>query len=135
MVRLRWFADFAKLERLAIRREYRGGSGLMMLGRHSFQHAAQKGYRRLMGHAQPRLVPFWKRYFHGRERPDRKRFCFSDYDYCELEFDLQPPADAITIDSDPFVLLRPEGAWDVPGVLDRFAGPATRSPARSAGQA
>ena len=33
VVRLRWFADFAKLERLAIRREYRGGGGLMMLGR------------------------------------------------------------------------------------------------------
>lgn len=124
VVRLRWFADFAKLERLAIRREYRGGPGLMMLARASFEHAALKGYRRLMGHAQLRLAPFWKRYFNGRERTGRGRFCFSDYDYVELEFDLDPPANAITIDSDPFVLLRPEGAWDEPGVLDRFAVPA-----------
>jgi predicted GNAT family N-acyltransferase len=123
VVRLRWFADFAKLERLSIRREYRGGPGLMMLAQSSFQHAAKKGYRRLMGHAQLRLAPFWKRYFNGRERPGRERFCFSDYDYVELEFDLTPPPNAITIDADPFVLLRPEGAWDEPGVLDRYAVP------------
>ncbi len=119
VVRLRWFAGFAKLERLAIRAEYRGGSGLLMLSRAAFRHAERKGYRCLMGHAQMRVVPFWRRYFHGRVRPGRPSFSFSDYDYVELEFDLEPPADAITIDSDPFVLLRPEGDWDHPGVLDK----------------
>ena len=75
----------------------------------------------MMGHAQLRLAPFWKRSFGWRERAGRGRFCFSDYDYVEMELDVTPPADAITIDADPFVLLRPEGAWDQPGVLDRFA--------------
>jgi predicted GNAT family N-acyltransferase len=121
VVRLRWFADFAKLERLAIRAEYRGGGGLMMLSRAAFQLAELKGYRRLMGHAQARLVPFWRRYFHGRVRPGRKPFVFSDFDYVEMEFDLKPPCEAISIDSDPLVLLRPEGEWDRPGVLDRSA--------------
>lgn len=37
VVRLRWFADFAKLERLAIRAEYRGGGGLMMLSKAAFR--------------------------------------------------------------------------------------------------
>ena len=119
VVRLRWFSGFVKLERLAIRAEFRGGAGLMMLSRAAFDHAERKGYRRLMGHAQSRLVPFWKRYFHGRLRAGRRSFAFSDYDYVEMEFDLQPPPDAITIDSDPMVLLRPEGEWDRPGVLDR----------------
>jgi predicted GNAT family N-acyltransferase len=121
VVRLRWFAGFAKLERLAIRAEYRGGSGLMMLSRAAFRHAERKGYSRLMGHAQPRLVPYWKRYFHGRVRAGRPPFSFSDYDYVEMEFDLSPPTDAISIDSDPLVLLRPEGEWDRTGVLDRSA--------------
>jgi hypothetical protein len=119
VVRLRWFAGFAKLERLAIRPEHRGAGGLMLLSRAAFDHARRKGYRVLMGHAQPRLVAFWRRYFNGRVRPGRPAFSFSDYDYVEMEFDLEPIADAIGIDSDPMVLLRPEGEWDRPGILDR----------------
>jgi predicted GNAT family N-acyltransferase len=121
VLRMRWFADFAKLERLAIRKEYRGGSGLMMLARSAFDLAEAKGYRTLMGHAQMRLTPFWKRYFGGWVRPGRPAFSFSDYDYVEMEFALNPPKDAVSIDADPFVLLRPEGEWDHPGVLDRSA--------------
>ena len=44
---------------------------------------------------------------------------FSGHGYTELEFRLTPPADAIGIDADPMVLLRPEGEWDRPGVLER----------------
>ena len=121
VVRLRWFADFAKLERLAIRAEYRGGAGLLMLAREAFALSERKGYRRLMGHAQQRVIPFWKRYFKGRVRENREKFFFSDHDYTELEFDLHPPANAITIDSDPLVLIRPEGEWDRPGILDHSA--------------
>ena len=129
VVRLRWFAEFAKLERLAIRKEHRGGPGLMMLARAAFSHARRKGYRRLMGHAQPRLVAFWRRSFDGWVRPGRPGFSFSGHEYVEMEFALEPVADAITIDSDPFVLLRPEGDWDRPGVLDRSAAPyETQSP-------
>ncbi len=121
VLRMRWFAGFAKLERLAIRKEYRGGSGLMMLARAAFDLAEAKGYRTLMGHAQTRLTPFWKRYFGGWVRPGRPSFSFSDYDYVEMEFALNPAKDAVSIDADPFVLLRPEGEWDHPGVLDRSA--------------
>jgi predicted GNAT family N-acyltransferase len=122
VVRLRWFSDFAKLERLAVRPEYRGGPALLVLARAAVAHAERKGYRRLMGHVQSRVIPFWQRYFKGAHaRPDRQRFSFSDYDYLEMELELQPPADAISIDSDPMVLIRPEGEWDRPGVLDYSA--------------
>jgi predicted GNAT family N-acyltransferase len=121
VVRLRWFAGFAKLERLAIRQEYRGGPGLLMLAREAFALSARKGYSRLMGHAQQRVIPFWRRYFNGRLRADRPQFSFSDHAYTELEFDLTPPANAITIDSDPLMLIRPEGEWDRPGILDHSA--------------
>lgn len=119
VVRLRWFADFAKFERLAIRKEYRGGPGLIMLTRAAVDLAERKGYRRLMGHAQLRVAPFWKRHFNGRVRDGRHPFSFSDFDYVELELDLKPRSDAITIDTEPLVLLRPEGEWDRPGVIDR----------------
>jgi predicted GNAT family N-acyltransferase len=122
VVRMRWFGGFAKMERLAIRKGHRGGPALLMLSRAAFELAARKGYRKLMGHAQVRGEAFWKRYFKGRPRAGRARFAFSDYDYVEMEFDLAPRADAIGLDSDPFVLLRPEGEWDRPGVLEARAG-------------
>jgi hypothetical protein len=37
----------------------------------------------------------------------------------EVEADLHPPADALHVDSDPMVLIRPEGEWDRIGVLER----------------
>jgi len=121
VVRLRWFSQFVKLERLSIRPEYRGGPGLLMLAREAVAFAERKGYRLLMGHVQSRVIPFWRRYFKARIRENRTRFFFSDFDYVEMEFDLHPPADAISIDTDPLVLIRPEGEWDRPGVLDRSA--------------
>jgi len=121
VVRLRWFSDFAKLERLAIREEFRGGPGLLMLVREAIALAERKGYRRMMGHVQMRVIPFWRRYFKGRMRENRPTFFFSDHDYVEMEMEIQPPSDAISIDSDPLVLIRPEGEWDRLGVLDLSA--------------
>ena len=45
----------------------------------------------------------------------------SDHDYVEMIVEGVPPPDALTLDSDPLVLLRPEGAWDEAGVLDTSA--------------
>ena len=38
---------------------------------------------------------------------------------------------AITLDSDPYVIIRPEGDWDRPGVLDMSAGRPVSSPLRT----
>jgi predicted GNAT family N-acyltransferase len=121
VVRLRWFGEFAKLERLAVRREHRGGSGLLLLCRAAFELAARKGYRKLIGHAQVRGEPFWRRYFDGRPRAGRPGFAFSGYRYVEMEFDLPLHPQAVGLAAPPMVLLRPEGDWDRPGVLEASA--------------
>jgi predicted GNAT family N-acyltransferase len=121
VVRLRWFGDFAKLERLAVRKEHRGGPGLLMLTRAAFELAQRKGYRKLIGHAQVRGEAFWKRYFKGRPRAGRPVFYFSGYAYLEMEFDLAARTDAVGLSSPPLTLLRPEGDWDRPGVLEKAA--------------
>jgi len=121
VLRLRWFADFCKLERVAVRREERGRAATMALIRGAVDLAEQKGYRLIIGHAQERLVPFWKRQFGFSPRADRPSFAFSDHSYVEMERELNPPTGALSLDSDPMVLVRPEGAWDRPGVLDRSA--------------
>lgn len=118
VVRLRWFGEFAKLERLAVRKEHRGGPGLLTLCNAAFDLAARKGYAKLIGHAQVRGEAFWKRYFKGRPRAGRPRFHFSQYQYLEMEFDLAAHPKKVGLASPAMVLLRPEGAWDQPGVLE-----------------
>lgn len=126
VVRLRWFADFAKLERLTVMPHCRGGAVPRALLDAAFELAAKKGYRKIMGHTQVRLAPVLMRLGKVKVRAGRKRFTFSDHEYVETIRELTPPDDAVTIDSDPLVVLRPEGAWDRPGVLDRsVARPAT----------
>jgi predicted GNAT family N-acyltransferase len=120
-VRVRWFCDFAKLERLTVMPSCRGGTVPRALLEAAFELAAQKGYRRIMGHTQVRLAPVLKRFGQVRVREGRASFRFSDHEYVETIRELTPPADAISIDSDPLVLLRPEGAWNRPGVLDQSA--------------
>lgn len=118
-VRMRWFCEFAKLERLTVTPAHRGGAVPRALLDAAFDLAARKGYRRVMGHTQRRLAPVLMRYGGVQVRKDRPGFVFSDHEYVETIRELNPPDDAVTIDSDPMVLLRPEGVWDRPGVLDR----------------
>ncbi len=128
VVRMRWFADFAKLERLAVLKDHRGRATLALI-RYAVRIAERKGYRRILGYAQPRLVAFWARHFNGRPRPGRERFIFSDHPYTEVVAEFEPAPDALGLDSDPLVLMRPEGDWDRPGVLDRSAGRSSSGPA------
>ncbi len=118
-LRIRWFADFFKIERTTVLPAYRRSGVAVALMRAAIDLGRRKGYRRLAGHVSPGLLDFWTRTLGVRARPGRPGFRFSEVDYVEVELDLTPTADAITIDTDPMVLLRPEGAWDHPGVLDR----------------
>jgi predicted GNAT family N-acyltransferase len=119
-LRIRYFAEFAKLERLAVRHEFRNrqmGTRLMHAG---VELCRMKGYRRIYGRSQKELLGYyenmgWKRLEGSSE------FHFSDHAYIEIVFDTEPHPDAIKLGADPYVLMRPEGRWDRPGVLDRSA--------------
>jgi predicted GNAT family N-acyltransferase len=121
VLRIRWFADFAKIERIAVRSTQRSGDAASALVETALSMAARKGYRKALGHIQARLLKYWQRRAGVSQRPGRPRFSFSDYDYVEVERALTPPANAIGPHSPALVLLRPEGDWDKPGVLDRSA--------------
>ena len=117
-VRLRWFADWVKLERVCIRAEFRSRDAFRAIINAALDFSARKGYRRLIGYIQSRLYPLWTRSYKCRRRAGRTELRFSDYDYMEVEYDIPAHPDVLTPDSSPYVLLRPEGAWDQPGVLD-----------------
>lgn len=126
-LRVRFFADFAKLERLAIRKEFRKSRAAFQLVRAGLALCQKKGYRRAYGHSQTRLVDFWGR-FGFRTFEGGKNFVFSDFDYVELVTELEPDPQAITIGTDPYVIIRPEGRWHKPGILEQSASRAATSP-------
>jgi predicted GNAT family N-acyltransferase len=120
-LRIRFFADFAKLERVAVKRQFRHTRLSFQMARAAIELCRVKGYRRIYGHAQKRLVNFWSR-FGFKPIAGREELVFSDYDYVEMVAEFQPHPDAITIETDPYVLIRPEGRWHMPGILERSAG-------------
>ncbi len=117
-LRIRFFADFAKIERLAVRAEHRNTRLAFMLVRAGIELARVKGYRLLYGHAQKRLVGFWSRFgfkvFEGAQE-----LVFSDFDYVEMLMEADAHPQAIAIGADPYVIIRPEGRWHRAGALDR----------------
>lgn len=118
VLRLRWFADFAKVERASVLTPFRRYGVMRVLMQEALRYSARRGYTRVLGHAQLDRVKYWRT--HGfRVRKDRPAFAFSDYEYVEIERIVEPPANAITADTDPMVLIRPDGAWDEPGPFDR----------------
>lgn len=119
-LRLRFFADFAKFERMAIRKEFRKSRAAIQLARAGFQLCGKKGYQRVYGHVQERLVTFWSR-FGFRLMEGGKKFMFSDFEYVEIVADIERDPEAVTIGVDPYVIIRPEGRWHVPGVLEESA--------------
>jgi predicted GNAT family N-acyltransferase len=119
-LRIRWFASFAKIERVCVMKHVRGGALVKLMIETAVEMIGRKGYRHVLGYIQKRLVPFWKQLgFYPRD--GRDGFRFSDYEYVECFRELAARNDAISIDSDPYVVMRPEGEWDHASVLDRSA--------------
>jgi predicted GNAT family N-acyltransferase len=115
-VRVRFFAGFAKIERLAVRSEYRNSKLAFALARRAVDHCRMKGYRTIYGHSRSDLVRFWRVF--GFREMDRDDFSFANIKYKELVLHAEPIAASVDLDSGPMVIIRPEGAWDRPGPLD-----------------
>jgi predicted GNAT family N-acyltransferase len=125
-LRIRYFADFVKMERLAVRREFRNTRLSFKIVKAGIELCRAKGYRKIYGHSQKRLLNFWSRFGFSPFEGSRE-FVFSDFDYIEVALDLAPHPQAISIGVDPYIMIRPEGRWHVPGILERSAlRPVTR---------
>jgi hypothetical protein len=59
-------------------------------------------------------------------------FDFSGVDYVEMVGNIAPSAQPIGLNHSPYELIRPEGAWDTPGPLDRSAARKTSSDHKAA---
>ena len=119
-MRLRYFADWVKFERIAVLPKYRRQT--LVAGeivRAVVEFSRRKGYRAGYGTAQKRYARFWK-HFGFEVMPARDTpIVFSDHEYIEILGRFEPHPNPITISGDPFVIMRPEGRWDEPGVLEQ----------------
>jgi predicted GNAT family N-acyltransferase len=128
-IRARFFEGFAKIERLAVRAEYRNSRLAYQLVRAALEHCRLKGYRKVLGHSRLDLVRFW-RTFGFKPVDGRETFSFANIQYTEILADLPAHDHAISPDVDPLVVIRPEGAWDRPGPFD--LSPSALDPRRKA---
>ncbi len=131
-IRARFFADFVHLGRLAVLPPFRNSKLPFALVLAAKDLARKKGYRRIYGHSQKRYEKFWA---HFGAQPTGRSLVFSDFEYTEMVIEMSPDPDPISLQSDPYVILRPEGAWDIPGVLDASAARPVTSPSVSTREA
>jgi predicted GNAT family N-acyltransferase len=130
-LRVRFFADFVKFERMAVRKEFRHTRALFVLCQAGLAYARKKGYRRAYAHSQARLTRIWQKVGFAPYEGSR-RFVFSDFEYVEIAAELEPDPQAITIGSDPYHIIRPEGRWHKPGILEGSVSRAATSPSVAA---
>jgi hypothetical protein len=114
-----------------VRKEFRSSGLAREIVADSVGLCNSKGYERVYVYAQKRLVRFWTKC--GFELPHGAReLVFSDFDYVEMIHNSQRRPDAICERTDPYVIIRPEGAWKTEGVLERSRTRGLRRP--SAGE-
>lgn len=116
--RIRWFGTFAKLERLAVRAQYRGAGYGCALLEFLIDLCREKGFAQVYLHAQTRLQRFYEK---SGFRRVGKPFCFSDHTYVEMLAAIDPKPQAVALAHGPHVINRVEGAWNEEGVLEKSA--------------
>jgi hypothetical protein len=122
-LRIRWFKDFAKLERTAFRENYRNPHVLKAFAFFVFDHVARKGYDKVITHAQPKYARLWRMILGFKNAEGKKPVYFDGHEepYIELVRGLTPPANAISERTDATVLFRTEGYWDAPSEYETAA--------------
>lgn len=120
--RIRYFNGFAKIERLAIRAEFRGRGYAHRLLTFLLNICRQKGFSLFYLHAQTYLESFYAGYGF---RPAGNKFSFSDHGYLEMVLEEQAtftqPSEHIGYQ--PMTLNRPENAPYASGPLEHHATP------------
>lgn len=128
-MRVRFFSEFAKLERLAVLERFRKTELKTLIMEKAIEVCRRKGYTQLYGQSQERLVGFYAK-FGFRPLQKNRPLVFSDHAYVEIFRELEPADDRITVDSDPYQIIRPEGRWDTAGILEKSAARPATNPQR-----
>jgi hypothetical protein len=113
-LRIRWFKEFAKIERTAFRKSHRSIPYIKLVANFTFAHIARKGYPAAITHASPLFARLWRMHFGFQNVPGKASVEYHGEKYVELIRQLDVPSNAITSDTEVAVLFRTEGEWDTP---------------------
>src|SRR6202165_369593 len=87
-LRVRFFGECAKVDRLAVRHQFRRSRVSFKLVQASVDYVKRKGFRKIYGQAQDRLVDFWA-HFGGPALCANRKLTFSDFSYTEMVLDIE----------------------------------------------
>ena len=125
-IRVRYFGTFAKMERMAVRREFRGLPVALKMAHWAIEFVRRKGFRRIVAHTQIGRERFWdvvfRRYGGYKQIDGWNEFTFSGHSFAPIQVALEPLPGAFAVETDPNILNRPEGDWDRPGILELGLG-------------
>ena len=113
-VRIRYFSDFTRIERLAVRPTHRKSRISFKLAKAAFAFCRDKGYKRLSGVAREELVPFWSMLGFKIDASKAPIYIYG-LPHFEMRLDYAETPNAVTAESHPLILLRPEGRWNQAG--------------------
>ena len=130
-LRLRFFGSFAKMERMAIRKEFRTTDVSKQIIREAIEILRKKGYRNVIGHAKSDLENYWKyvtrNYSVNREgfkKMEMENFSFSGLEFIPMEMEIKELENEYILkkNTPSNILNRPEGVWNTPSVLETGKG-------------
>jgi hypothetical protein len=103
--RIRWFRDFAKIERMAFRAADRSTRILRRCSDFIYSHVSKKGCQVLVTHAEPQYARIWERIF-GFERAQGRPLVVTEghEPYVELIKRLSPASHNMTSEARPEML-------------------------------
>lgn len=109
-MRIRFFSDFVKFERMAVTRNFRKTNVSAYIMQYGFDYAAQKGYRTIYGMCKQELLHRWQRCgYHEVEGADKIEQ--NGMTLIPICCDIPQNPRALTMCSHPSLLTAKEGDW------------------------
>ena len=109
-MRIRFFSDFVKFERMAVTRNFRKTNVAADIMQYGFDYAAQKGYRKIYGMCKQELLARWQRCgYHEIEGADKIEQ--NGMTLIPICCDIPQNPRALTMVSEPSLLTAKEGHW------------------------
>jgi GNAT superfamily N-acetyltransferase len=113
-IRIRYFADFTRIERLAVRPTHRKSRISFKLAKAAFAWCRDKGYRVVGGVARSELIPFWTM-LGFRLTEGKDPIYIYGLPHFDITLTLDEAPKPLSAMSDTLLLLRAEGRWHEAG--------------------
>jgi GNAT superfamily N-acetyltransferase len=117
-IRIRYFAEFTRIERLAVRPTHRKSRIAFKLAKAAFAWCRDKGYRIAGGVARSELIPFWTM-LGFRLTEGKEPIYIYGLPHYDITLNLDEASKPLSAMTDTLVLLRSEGRWHEAGHHER----------------